>query len=108
MVVGIHSRKEVGDRFAVSLGLFAHPVNAQAVAQTPEHSHEEHGGRYVVPLFLLIGQSNMAGRGVVKPQDQITNPRIFMFDQALNNLFSASACQRTGRCVGRNHAPTAS
>lgn len=32
-------------------------------------------------LFLLIGQSNMAGRGKVEPQDQETNPRIFMFNQ---------------------------
>ena len=29
-------------------------------------------------LFLLIGQSNMAGRGSVGPEDQVTNPRIFM------------------------------
>lgn len=29
-------------------------------------------------LFLLIGQSNMAGRGVVEPEDQVTNPHIFM------------------------------
>ena len=30
-------------------------------------------------LFLLIGQSNMAGRGKVEPQDEATNPNIFMF-----------------------------
>jgi len=29
-------------------------------------------------LFLLIGQSNMAGRGKVEPADEMTNPRIFM------------------------------
>lgn len=29
-------------------------------------------------LFLLIGQSNMAGRGKLEPQDEATNPRIFM------------------------------
>ena len=29
-------------------------------------------------LFLLIGQSNMAGRGKVGPKDEVTNPRIFM------------------------------
>lgn len=33
-------------------------------------------------LFLLIGQSNMAGRGIVTPADQQTNPRIFMLDKA--------------------------
>ncbi len=29
-------------------------------------------------LFLLIGQSNMAGRGAVEPSDKATDPRIFM------------------------------
>lgn len=29
-------------------------------------------------LFLLIGQSNMAGRGKVEPMDEITNPKILM------------------------------
>ena len=33
-------------------------------------------------LFLLIGQSNMAGRGKVEPQDEMTHPRIFMFTKA--------------------------
>jgi hypothetical protein len=34
-------------------------------------------------LFLLIGQSNMAGRGIVEPQDAETNPRIFMLTKDL-------------------------
>jgi len=34
-------------------------------------------------LFLLIGQSNMAGRGKVEPQDQVENPRIFMLTKDL-------------------------
>jgi len=29
-------------------------------------------------LFLLIGQSNMAGRGKVEAQDEVTHPRIFI------------------------------
>ena len=33
-------------------------------------------------LFLLIGQSNMAGRGKVEPRDEATHPRIFMFTKA--------------------------
>ncbi len=33
-------------------------------------------------LFLLIGQSNMAGRGEVTPADQVVHPRIFMLDRA--------------------------
>ena len=32
-------------------------------------------------LFLLIGQSNMAGRGKVTPADGQTHPRIFMLDK---------------------------
>lgn len=32
-------------------------------------------------LFLLIGQSNMAGRGKVEPSDRQTHPRIFMLDK---------------------------
>ncbi len=32
-------------------------------------------------LFLLIGQSNMAGRGTVETRDQEVNPRIFMLDK---------------------------
>jgi Carbohydrate esterase, sialic acid-specific acetylesterase len=34
-------------------------------------------------LFLLIGQSNMAGRGKIEPQDQVENPRIFMLTKDL-------------------------
>jgi hypothetical protein len=34
-------------------------------------------------LFLLIGQSNMAGRGKVDPQDQVENPQIFMLTKDL-------------------------
>ncbi|MEW4453569.1 sialate O-acetylesterase [Bremerella sp. JC817] len=32
-------------------------------------------------LFLLIGQSNMAGRGKVTPDDQIENPKVLMFNK---------------------------
>ncbi len=32
-------------------------------------------------LFLLIGQSNMAGRGKIEPADQQIHPRIFMLDK---------------------------
>lgn len=34
-------------------------------------------------LFLLIGQSNMAGRGKVEPKDEVTNPHIFMLTKDL-------------------------
>ena len=32
-------------------------------------------------LFLLVGQSNMAGRGKIEPSDKQTHPRIFMLDK---------------------------
>lgn len=32
-------------------------------------------------LFLLVGQSNMAGRGVVEAQDQAVNPRVLMLNK---------------------------
>ena len=35
-------------------------------------------------LFLLIGQSNMAGRGNPEAEDQQTNPRIWMLTKDLN------------------------
>ncbi len=31
-------------------------------------------------VFILAGQSNMAGRGIVEPQDTITHPRILTID----------------------------
>lgn len=34
-------------------------------------------------LFLLIGQSNMAGRGKIEAQDQVVNPNIFMLTKDL-------------------------
>ena len=34
-------------------------------------------------LFLLIGQSNMAGRGVVEAQDKVPHPRVFMLNEQL-------------------------
>ncbi|MCA9051369.1 MAG: sialate O-acetylesterase [Planctomycetaceae bacterium] len=39
---------------------------------TPEKFH----------LFLLVGQSNMAGRGVVEAEDQVPHPRVLMLNAA--------------------------
>jgi pimeloyl-ACP methyl ester carboxylesterase len=33
-------------------------------------------------LFLLVGQSNMAGRGTVTPEDQVAHPRVLMLSAA--------------------------
>jgi len=46
-------------------------ASSHAVAEAPAD----------LQLFLLIGQSNMAGRGKVTPADQQTNPRIFMLNR---------------------------
>jgi hypothetical protein len=35
-------------------------------------------------LFLLAGQSNMAGRGVVEAQDLVVHPHVLMLDRALH------------------------
>lgn len=32
-------------------------------------------------LFFLVGQSNMAGRGKVTPEDQVANPRVLMLNK---------------------------
>ena len=53
---------------AALCGLFTAPSFAQDAPTAPDGMH----------LFLLIGQSNMAGRGKVEPQDTVTNPRIWM------------------------------
>ena len=37
---GLPSREEVSGRFVLGSGLLADPMNAKAVAQTAEHSHE--------------------------------------------------------------------
>ena len=34
-------------------------------------------------IFLLIGQSNMAGRGAVEEQDKVPHPRVFMLTKEL-------------------------
>lgn len=51
--------------FAVTLVSFAQP--------RPEN----------MQLFLLIGQSNMAGRGHIEPPDKVPHPRVFMLTQDL-------------------------
>jgi hypothetical protein len=53
----------------------AGPMRAQApVDALPE--------RDAFHLFLLVGQSNMAGRGLVEPQDTVPIPRVLMLDKA--------------------------
>lgn len=54
---------------SVLAALFAASVSAAAEPQPTD-------------IFLLIGQSNMAGRGVVEAQDQVVHPRIFKQTEA--------------------------
>ena len=54
------------------------------------HTAQEARAQETVPavpdemqLFLLVGQSNMAGRGKPEAQDKVTDPRIWMLDKEL-------------------------
>ncbi|MEP6999662.1 MAG: sialate O-acetylesterase, partial [bacterium] len=40
-------------------------------------------GPAALQLFILAGQSNMAGRGVVEAQDRVVNPRVLMLNRSL-------------------------
>jgi len=51
------------------------PVLAQKVKTNPNVKYD---------LYLLIGQSNMAGRGNIEMQDTITDPQVFMLNKAEN------------------------
>lgn len=51
------------------------PVQAQKVKTDPNVKYD---------LYLLIGQSNMAGRGNIEAQDTITDPDVFMLNKAEN------------------------
>ena len=58
---------------AVLAAGFAACLAAPATAQAPELPDRER-----FHLFLLVGQSNMAGRGEVAPQDREPHPRVLM------------------------------
>lgn len=49
-----------------------------ALAQTTEPAAQAPDN---MQLFLLVGQSNMAGRGTVGEEDKVTNPHIFMLSK---------------------------
>ena len=49
------------------------PVQAAPTVKAPDD----------MQLFLLIGQSNMAGRGKVEAQDAATDPNIYMMNQEM-------------------------
>ncbi|REG94371.1 sialate O-acetylesterase [Algoriphagus antarcticus] len=66
----------------LSLGLFilgcSSPKKIAAKASNDISSKEN------FHLYLLMGQSNMAGRGKVESLDTLTHPRVFMLDKAMN------------------------
>jgi Carbohydrate esterase, sialic acid-specific acetylesterase len=72
--IALHFRRGSGmenpmsRHFLVALSLFLLAIARSGAQSAPDG----------MQLFLLIGQSNMAGRGKVEPQDEATNPRIFM------------------------------
>jgi hypothetical protein len=59
---------------AALLALVLVGTASQPVAQLP--------AKEAFALFLLVGQSNMAGRGKVEPQDQMAMTRVLMLDKA--------------------------
>lgn len=50
-----------------------------AIKATPDLTLKEN-----FHLYLLMGQSNMAGRGKIESLDTLTHPRVFMLDKAMN------------------------
>lgn len=52
-------------------------------AQVPQPQDVEQGADAPgdLQLFLLVGQSNMAGRGKVQPEDRIPHPQIWVLDK---------------------------
>lgn len=48
--------------------------SAQEISQLPDREH--------FYLVVLAGQSNMAGRGKIEPEDRVPHPRVWMLNQA--------------------------
>jgi hypothetical protein len=65
-------------RIALALAL----LGGIACAATP--APRALGPSAPLQLFLLAGQSNMAGRGVVEAEDRVADPRVFMLDRSLH------------------------
>ncbi len=55
--------------------LWVSPASAQDEPRIPRQKSQFH-------LFLLVGQSNMAGRGPLDDQATATHPRVWMLDQS--------------------------
>jgi hypothetical protein len=63
---------------ALSLVAVACSTRSPRAATTSSASPAE------LQLFLLAGQSNMAGRGVVEAEDRVVHPRVFALDRTMH------------------------
>lgn len=68
----------VAGALSISAGLFA-----EERGESGKEEREPPGGDRF-HLYLLVGQSNMAGRGAVTEEDRRPDPRIWMFDREGN------------------------
>jgi len=77
-------------RKSLAVGAIRNESRRLAIALTALISVACSSGRPSAPspkelqLFLLAGQSNMAGRGVVEAQDRVADPRVVMLDRTLH------------------------
>tara|TARA_R110002049_G_scaffold299104_1_gene489180 strand:+ start:4090 stop:4899 length:810 start_codon:yes stop_codon:yes gene_type:complete len=64
------------------MGFFANEAHAQRTKNFPKKSEyvEKMPHKDSLWVFIMAGQSNMAGRGLVQPQDTIPNKRIVTID----------------------------
>jgi len=73
IATSFHTRFALVTLAAAALSFLAVTVSAQSTTLPPKENFH---------LFLLIGQSNMAGRGDVAPQDKIPHPRVLTLNKA--------------------------
>lgn len=65
---------------AAAVTAFATVAHGQPVAPTTKPSPEPPAEAQLA-VFLLVGQSNMAGRGKVEEQDRVADPRLWTLDK---------------------------
>ncbi len=62
--------------YSIFLSFIFFAFGYMGLAQNAENSFN-----FTYDLYLLIGQSNMAGRGMIEPQDTITDPNVYMLNK---------------------------
>ncbi len=67
------ARLSVAARMLAILALVLTSGSSVAIGQEPQPQS--------MHLFVLAGQSNMAGRGLVADEDRIVHPRVFTLDR---------------------------